>query len=209
MICCCITLLIAAQGSVTDTLWTENTEHYSISVYYPDIALENEAIGERLEMFVSERMQGFKDNFEECFQDDDTPRMEWILEIKFKHEPSPDSMICIVAWKWDYMGGAHGNTWTQAFIFDQATDSVLGVVELLGSQAEFEAFAEEVMIQLNEMPLDKDWIDRGASPTPENYHTVFPVPDENGGIAGYTVIFPQYQVCCYSAGPIEVYVPVE
>jgi len=208
MICCYIALLIAAQGSVTDTLWTENTEYYSISVHYPDIALENEVVGDRLEEFASGRIQGFKDNFEECFPDD-PPMTEWILEMSFNHEPSPDSMICIDSWMWSYTGGAHGNSWTQAFIFDQATDSVLGVVELLGSLAEFEAFAEEVMIQLNEMPLHKDWIDRGASPTLENYHTVIPVPDENGGIAGYTVTFPPYQVCSYAAGSVEVYIPVE
>jgi hypothetical protein len=208
MFCCCIALLIAAQSSVTDTLWTENTEHYSISVYYPDIALENEAVGERLEEYASGQIQAFKNNFEECFRYN--PLLTgWILEICFTHEPSPDSMICILAWRWSYTGGAHGNTWTQAFLFDQVTDSVMGPVELLGGQAEFEAFAEEVMVQLNEMLDGKGWIEDGASATIENYHTVLPAPDENGGIAGYMVIFPPYQVTCYAAGPVEVYVPVE
>lgn len=65
------------------------------------------------------------------------------------------------------------------------------------------------MVQLNELHVDEGWVERGASPTPENYHTLFPVPDENGDIAGYTVIFPPYQVDCYACGPSEVYVPVE
>ncbi len=205
---CCIALLIAAQGSPNDTLWTENTEHYSISVYYPAIALENEAVGERLEEFTSGQIQGFKDNFEECFQDD--PLLTgWNLEINITHEPSPDSMICILGWMWDYTGGAHGNSWTQAFIFDLAADSLIGPVELLGGQTEFEAFAEEVMVQLDEMLVDEGWVERGASPTIENYHTVLPMPDENGGIAGYAVIFPPYQVACYACGTVEVFVPVD
>lgn len=208
MICCCIALLVAVQGSLTDTLWTENTEHYSISVSYPACALENETAGERLEEYASGKIQNFKDSFEDYFQDDPLP-MEWNLEITFIHEPSPDGMLCIVAWIWDYSGGAHGNSWTQAFVFDLATDSLIGPVELLGSQTEFENFAEEVMVQLNELHIDKGWVERGASPTPENYHTLFPVPDENGGIAGYTVIFPPYQVACYACGPSEVYIPAD
>ncbi|MCK4807695.1 MAG: hypothetical protein KAT09_08610, partial [Candidatus Aegiribacteria sp.] len=82
MICCCIALLIAAQGSLTDTLWTENTEYYSISVHYPSTTLENEAAGERLEEFASGQIQNFKDDFEVYFQDD--PLLTgWTLEINF------------------------------------------------------------------------------------------------------------------------------
>ena len=205
---CCIALLIAAQGSITDTLWTVNNEYYSISVNYPSEALVNDAVEERLDEYASEQIQIFKDSFKEYFRDD--PFMiEWNLEINFTHEPSPDGMLCIIAWIWDYCGGAHGNSWTQAFVFDLATDSLIGPVELLGSRAEFESFAEEVMVQLNELHEDEDWIERGASPTIENYHTLYPVPDENGGIAGYTVIFPPYQVACYARGSSEVYVPVD
>lgn len=213
MFCYCIALLIAAQGSLTDTLWTENNERYSISVNYPTVALVNEAAGERLEEFASGQIQNFKDNFKEFFQDDPI-LMGWNLEICFTHEPSPDGMICILAWMWSYEGGAHGNTWTQAFIFDLATDSLLGPVELLGSQAEFETFAEEVKLQLlelldNEGWVDEGWVKEGSSPTQENYHSVIPVPDENGGIAGYTVFFPPYQVACYACGTIEVFVPAD
>ncbi|MCK5115541.1 MAG: DUF4163 domain-containing protein [Candidatus Aegiribacteria sp.] len=208
MICCCIALLITAQGSLADTLWTENTEYYSISVDYPAVALENEAAGERLEEFASGQIQNFKDSFEEYFKDDPL-QMEWNLEINFTHEPSPDGMLCIIAWMWSYTGGVHGNSWTRAFVFDLANYSVIGPVELLGGQTEFETFAEEVMVQLNELLMDEGWIEEGASPTAENYHTVFPVPDENGGIAGYTVLFPPYQVECYAYGTVEVYVPAD
>jgi len=208
MLYCCIVLLVTAQGSVNDTLWTENTEYYSISVRYPAAVLEYEPAGERLDEFATHQIQSFKDNFEEYFQDDPLPP-EWYLEINFIHEPSPDGMLCIIAWLWDYTGGAHGNSWTQAFVFDLATDSIIGPVELLGGQAAFETFSENVIVQLNEMLVDDVWTERGASPNPENYHTLFPVPDENGSIAGYTVIFPPYQVACYANGTVEVYGPVE
>ncbi|MEN8209589.1 MAG: RsiV family protein, partial [Candidatus Fermentibacteria bacterium] len=95
-----------------------------------------------------------------------------------------------------------------AFVFDIDTDSLIGPVELLGGQTDFEAFAEEVLVQLDEQFMDEAWVEDGASPTPENYHTVLPMPNEDGGIAGYAVIFPPYQVACYACGTVEVFVPV-
>ncbi|MCK5115547.1 MAG: DUF4163 domain-containing protein [Candidatus Aegiribacteria sp.] len=208
MFFCCIALLIAAQGTPNDTLWTESNEYCSISVHYPTVALENEAVGERLEDFASGLIQSFKEQLKVEFQDD--PLLTgWSLEINFTHEPSPEGMICILAWNGGYTGGAHGNSWTQSFIFDLAAGAFIGPVELLGSQAELEAFAEKVMVQLDETLIDEAWLEDGASPTIENYHTVFPVPDENGGIAGYTVIFSPYQVACYATGSVEVYIPAE
>ncbi len=208
MFFCCIALLITIEGSVADTLWTEKTEHYSISVYYPAIALENVIIGDRLEEFASEKIQTFKDNLEEYFLDD--PLMsDWYLEIRFTHEPSPDDIVCLLACVWDYTGGAHGNSWTQAFPFDLTTETFAGPVELLGGQTEFETFAEKVMLQLDEILIDEGWIENGASAVPENYHSVLPVPDEDGDIAGYLVIFPPYQVACYASGTVDVYVPLE
>ena len=208
MFCFCIVLLIAAQGLPDDTHWTEDTNHYSISVYYPASALENGAVGEKIKKFASEQIKSFKELFMEYFKD--YPLLtEWNLDINFIHEPSPDSMICILAWMWSYTGGPHGNSWTRAFIFDLSSDSFIGPVELLGGQTEFESFVEEVTAQLLEILDDEAYYQEGAYPTPENYHSVLPVPDENGGIAGYTVIFPPYQVACYARGPVEVYVPAD
>lgn len=59
MFYCCIALLITTRCSITDTLWTETGEGYSISVNYPEIALEYETIGNRLEEFASEQNKQF------------------------------------------------------------------------------------------------------------------------------------------------------
>jgi hypothetical protein len=208
MFFCCIAVLITAQGSLTDTLWTDSTEHYSVSVHYPEVALENQAVGGVLEEYATDQVQDFMDLFEEYYADD--PLLSGLyLSVNFKNEPSPDGLLCITAYVWDYTGGAHGNSTNRAFVFDLATDSLLGPVELLGGQAEFEAFAEEVIEKLNETMVDESWVVLGASPLVENYHTVIPVPDDDGGIAGYTVIFPPYQAACYACGPVEVFIPSE
>lgn len=206
---CFALILTAFQGSPADTLWTEETEHYSITVSYPEIALENPAIGDLLEEYAQGQVDNFVRQFKE-YELFDPLASEWYLELDFVLQESPDGMICILAWVWDYSGGAHGNSMTQSFNFDLNTGETIGVVELLGGQKQFEAFAAEVISSLKgDQFYDQGWVERGASSDLQNYHTVFPVPDENGGISGYTVLFPPYQVDCYASGTIEVYIPAE
>ncbi|MBN2585679.1 MAG: hypothetical protein JXR55_00150, partial [Candidatus Fermentibacteraceae bacterium] len=150
----------------------------------------------------------FRDDFQEYCVDDPFP-IEWTMEITITHEPSPDGIVCLIAWTYEYSGGAHGNTWTRAFVYEKDAGSFIDPLELLGGQEEFQAFADEVMLQLRGMLDDEGWIEEGASPSLENYHTLLPVPDEDGGIAGYHVIFPPYQVASYVMGCVDVYVPPE
>jgi len=99
---------------------------------------------------------------------------------------------------------------TTAFLYDLQAEAFINTIELLGGQERFEAFAEKVIeTLLSEDYYVSDWVERGASADLQNYQTVVPVPDENGDIAGYTVLFPPYQVDCYASGTVEVYGPVE
>lgn len=200
-------MLIIAQGVPEDTLWTDEREGYTISIKYPEVSLEMEVIGNRLEEYAEGQISDFRDMYEEYYFEEYP--IEWTLETTFTQEPSPEGLICLMAWTWEYSGGAHGNTWTHSFIYDEASESFFGPVELLGGEEEFRSFAEEVIRQVSEEQVDDGWVEEGASADPENYHSIVPVPDENGGIAGYTVYFPPYQVACYACGMIEAYVPVD
>lgn len=201
-------LLLASPGSPADTLWTDAGEGYDITVHYPETALETDVIGDTLQAFAEENVEGFMESYGEYFSEE--LGMDWTLEMNFTHEPSPTGMVCIIAWMWEYTGGAHGNTWTRAFVYDEELEHFLDPVEILGGWREFEDYTREVRRQLHGMDLDSDWVEEGASNEPEtNYHTLVPVPDEDGGIAGYRVIFPPYQVAAYVYGPIEIYVPAD
>jgi len=202
-------LALAIQGMLSDTLWTESAEGYSFNVAYPEVALENTALGDRLEEYAQGQVTQLRGCYYKYFQDD--PFLpDFDMELIFTHEPSPNGYICILAWLWEYTGGAHGNTMTQAFIYDITEERFINTVELLGGEERFEAFAEGVVefLQSDEY-YDPGWVERGASPDPQNYHSVIPVPGENGEITGYTVLFPPYQVDCYASGTIEVFVPVD
>lgn len=208
MLFCCVLMLLAQQGSIEGNDYVEAAEGYSISIHYPDIALENSMIGDSLEAYARKQVMEFRDYVEEYMQDDPfLPQCS--LEINFTHEPSPDGMVCIMAWTWEYSGGAHGNSWTRAFVYDEELGDFIGPVELLGGEEEFEAFAQEAMDRLNGMFDDEGWIEEGASADPANYHSLMPIPDGEGGTAGYHVIFPPYQVAAYVFGPVELYFPPE
>ncbi|OPL19606.1 MAG: hypothetical protein AVO35_09840 [Candidatus Aegiribacteria sp. MLS_C] len=201
-------MLLAPRASIEGSDWAEAGDGYSISVHYSDAAMENRAIGDSLEAYVSKQVPAFRARFDEYSLDD--PFMpQWNLEITFTDEPSPDGLVCVMAWTWEYSGGAHGNSWTRAFVYDLELEDFIGPVELLGGEEEFGAFADSVMARLNGILDDEGWIEEGASADPDNYHSLLPLPDGEGGTAGYRVIFPPYQVAAYVFGPIDLYFPPE
>ncbi len=202
-----ILMVCVAQLSVSDTLWTEEAEGYQIEVFFPVIALENEYVGNTLQEYALEQVESFKEQFNNHYASEPVT-MEWALDLRFVHVPSPDGLACIVVWYWAYTGGAHGNSTTQSINFNLLDSSLISILELLGGEMEFELFASSVLARLKEIGVEGDWAERGASADIQNYHTVFPVPSENGGISGYTVIFPPYQVASYAAGPVEVFIPI-
>ncbi len=201
-----ILMVFAAQFSVNDTLWTEEGEGYQIEVHFPSLVLRNEYVRETLEDMANGQIESFKEEFREYYTDEHHT-IEWVLDLRFVHKPSPEDMACIVNWTWAFTGGAHGSSNTQSIIFNLSDSSLISTMELLGGEESFKLFAASVLARLQEIGVEDAWAEQGASADIQNYHTVYPVPDENGGISGYTVIFPTYQVACYAAGPIEVSIP--
>ncbi len=204
-----ILMVFVTQLSISDTLWTVEAEGYEIEVLFPEIALENEYVRNTLEEYALEQIESFEEIFRSHHIDEDEPVgcYRWSKRLSLVHEPSPEGMVCILAWHTSYCGGMHSNTVVQSLVFDLNDSSLISTLELLGGEMEFELFASSVIYKLLEIHSFKSWIKSGASADIRNYHTVYPVPDVNGGILGYTVIFHPYQVASYAAGPIEVFIP--
>lgn len=200
--CFTVILLLAS-----DRVWTQEGNGFTVTVTHDASIPIVPALEEALSGFASSNIGDFRRNFEEVTADYPEP-MPWNLEISFTHEPSPNGMVCVMAWIWQYTGGAHGNTWTMAFIFDEARGAVIEPSTLFHSREEFAAFADIVMKSLKQELGEDFWIEEGAAATPENYHSLLPVPDESGAVGGYRVIFPPYQVAPYVFGPQEVFVPL-
>ena len=200
-------LLVSLQFAVTDCSWTDSGDGYSVEVYYPEIAVENDTVGTVLEEYVTEKVDTFMEHYHEYY--DESHGMEWTLEFNITEQPAPQGLICVLAWVWEYSGGAHGNSWTRGYVFDAETGELLDPVQILGGQEEFQEFAVEVIDRLEAQIGDDHWIERGAAADPENYHTLLPVPDDNGELESYRVVFPPYQVAAYVYGPVEVEIPAD
>ncbi len=198
-------MFIAAQGSMLDTQWTESGENYSILVQFPDIALENEMITGKLEEHAFNCIDAFKDNLP-IYAEENPSDTCFSMELTFTQEPAPDSMICILANSWNYIGGPHYASGVCVFLLDQRTETFMRTIELLGGEDELRFFLKKVRVLLfNMMTLDAERIRRRTY----NYNAVLPVPNENGGIAGYKAIFPPYYFSQTMGESFEVFVPVE
>lgn len=190
-----------------DSLWTEEAPGYTISVSFEGSLLSDSVLAGLLK----EHAEGLVGDFRRACIDliTEYPEpMPWSLEVSYTHEPSPRGLICALAWMWDYTGGAHGNSWTAAFVFDTEGDSLVDPLSFFPDREAFASFAGDVARNLRQELGEDFWIERGASPTADNYRCMLPVPDSTGAVLGYRVLFPPYQVAPYAWGPQEVFIPV-
>ncbi len=208
MSCLYSALLLVVAGSATDSLWTETGEGYSISVSFPGAALEIPVLADALSEYASGQVRAFRNNYKSVTRDYPEP-MDWSLDITFTLEPSPDGLVCLLAWSWEYSGGAHGNSWSVSFIYDIENEVFVEPTDLFRDPSEFAALAESAARILREQLGEDHWIEAGTAPSPENYRCLLPVPDSTGAVAGYSVIFAPYQVAPYVYGPQEVFIPLE
>lgn len=190
-----------------DSLWTEEAPGYTISVSCDGNLLDDPVLAGLLGEYAAGQVEAFRTNFTDLTSEYPEP-MPWNLEISFTHEPSPNGLICALAWIWEYSGGAHGNTWTRAFVFDTEGDTLVAPLSFFPDGEAFSSFASVVRKNLRQELGEDFWIEDGASPTAENYLCLLPVPDSTGAVRGHRVIFPPYQVAPYVFGPQEVIIPL-
>lgn len=196
----------AAAGPV-DTLWTEEGEGFQISVLLPDPACTDPVLFYMLSEYAHGQVAGFRDSFKALGGDGFEESMDWILEVTATLEPSPGGLACAMVQAWEYTGGAHGNSWSRAFVVETVTGLEVAPSGLFESTVEFTRFAEAVKAQLLANLGEEFWIEGGSAASDENYRSLLPVPDEAGRTAGYRVIFDPYQVAPYAFGPQEVFIP--
>jgi hypothetical protein len=102
-----------------------------------------------------------------------------------------------------YLGGAHPGSYHRSVNYDFTTGRVLSLGDLFVPGAPYlERIAEYCIGQLNQR-LDFEIWDDGATPIPENYQ-VWSITAE-----GLLVVFDEYQVAPYAAGPQRVVVPYD
>ncbi len=132
-------------------------------------------------------------------------RYEFILTAS-SYAPSAGAL----SWRldaWSFTGGAHGGTESESFVYDRSSGKRLALSDLFKPGTPYlRELSRRAMAQrlARAVPgVDKDWLDRGAGPDPENYR-LFAL---DGG--DLVVRFPAYQVAPYSEGPQDFRAPLK
>jgi hypothetical protein len=176
---------------------------WETSVTFPEEARDVTPVGDSLRVYA----EGLLDEFRELMADWIEGSPNGSMDITFTREPSPEGFLCLMAWIWEYSGGAHGMSWNVAFVFDTEAGGFVDPVSLLGDSAAFAGFAaaaRDTLLARFGTGADTAWIEEGTAPISGNYTSLLPVPDQMGRISGFRVFFAPYQVAPYVAGPQEV-----
>jgi len=184
------------------TLWADSGHMHTATVEYPQVAYEVPAIGDTLVEFA----RGFLEPFLHRLAEVDDSRASWEMEIRFRREPSPDDLVCLMAYIYAYEGGAHGMSWSRSWVYNPG-EGFIDPVSMLGDSADFAAFAAAVRdTLLARLDSDSSWIVDGTLPERSNYSALLPLPDSGRGSGGFRVDFSPYQVAPYVFGAPQVVV---
>ncbi|MFO7950627.1 MAG: hypothetical protein R6U36_09690 [Candidatus Fermentibacteraceae bacterium] len=182
--------------------WADSGHMYTVTVEYPQVAYEVPAIGDTLVEFA----RGFLEPFFGRLGEVDGSPVPWEMEIRFRREPSPDGLVCLMAHIYAYEGGAHGMNWSSSWVYSRR-EGFIDPVSMLGDSADFAAFAAAVRdTLLDRLDSDSSWIVEGTLPEPSNYKALLPLPDSGRGVRGFRVDFSPYQVAPYVFGAPQVIV---
>jgi hypothetical protein len=203
-----------------------DTPHYEYEIDYPAIDPKENALRTALR----DLAEGAKHDFVATApKDGDEDEHKYTLSMTFEEIARTADLVAVDLEGAEYTGGVHGNPYSRVLLYDRRGDRMIGLADLFDDpDAALDAlstaaitqlredFAQEIAQSRSEMqtsgrtgvPFDRDeWIQRGAAPSKENFHSVAPVLD-GPRIGSLSIRFDPYQVAPYSDGMPTVEIPV-
>lgn len=128
-------------------------------------------------------------------------------EVSYDVILANDDLISISISDYTFMGGAHGGTSSNPINYDLKNNRELKLADIFEPNSDYLKVISDYAIAdlkktVGDMSDDK-WLSEGAAPKDENYRSW------NLTKKGLMVIFDQYQVAAYAAGPQQVIVPYD
>lgn len=120
----------------------------------------------------------------------ETESFPWSLDISYKKYES-DFIVSYIVQGYEYTGGAHGNSYLQAFNYDKKTGKKIGVENIVSSKDTF-----DVLAALADKALVVEYPE-GSNNNPKNWSVWY---SDNGSV---TFIFAPYQIAPYAVGQQE------
>lgn len=176
-----------------------------IEIDYPLEVRDNPALESAVDEFINGHRAEFLINFGEYGMEFWSPG-PWTLNISHELYRYQDTLLTYNFIIYEYAGGAHGITYFHTITFDQSTDQVLSLEDILSDDPQaLDSLAQNVQQRLVDQlgdSTDPEWIQDGAGPELDNYRN-FALSDE-----ALLIFFPPYQVAAYAVGPQTVEVPL-
>ena len=214
----CLVLLVLltwvtawAQATIQSQKIVEKKARYAISIRYPQLSLSgNPGVQQRLNALLKQNAQRMVEVFRAEYRQSGTnlPKDSppWSLESEYTLEYETDRLLVLSQHGYEYTGGAHGMPLMEAFILDLQTGKRLQLKDLFKPRSPYlkllSDYSRKALASKNkdELLSDTDWIQRGTTPTANNFSVVFPTQK------GLLIRFPPYQVAAYASGMQEVMV---
>lgn len=175
---------------------------YEIKCQFPTF---NESLGPNaanlnkiIEKLIEEKVNESKSGFEKR---ETKSKMGSYLNIGYTvHHPSKNILSVVFAIESYSKGAAHPNHWTHTLTYDLKSGKSMSLAKVLNNDTNYLRKISNICIaQLKKKKgLDEYWIKNGAGPKKENYSSFF--LDKSG----IEIIFDEYKVGPYSAGPQSV-----
>ncbi|MDO8530476.1 MAG: DUF3298 and DUF4163 domain-containing protein [bacterium] len=216
-------VVVSEEGITADTVAHETKTHteeskeffYNISLQYPEFSeIKNTAAQTKINEDVKSAAFKAAEDFKKeiiCSAESKTTAPPCELIVEFKHfEIVSQKILSLGALYYYYTQGAHGSSVYVFSNYNLVDGSTVGWKSVFKDDSPYinaisEYSKKELVKKLTtgeDSLSDEGWITDGTKPTEENYNTnVGFTPD------GLIILFQQYQVAAYAAGPQELAIP--
>jgi len=214
--------LFQISEKIIDFSEESKQDNYKISYKYPEFSgIKNEAAQNKINESIKNSAYFYADKFKSdakinCdFSGLGEYAPSWMCEfdVAFNdYKITANEILSVQMEYYQFTGGAHGNTNYVITNYDIKTGEKIDWRQIFLMNSDFFQKISELSFKnlkekltTGETPLSNDeWIKEGTAPNEENYNT-------NVGFTenGLLIIFQQYQVAPYAAGPQEVIIPYQ
>jgi hypothetical protein len=175
-----------------------------IDIKYPLELIQYPFVEQTVDQFLTESRSQFVADFSAYGAEAWSPG-SWGLYIDYETFQFSPVVLSLKFTISNYMGGAHGNSYFQTYLFDLAQERILTLDDVFVPGADIVSILAPVVqsdlaAQQGEF-ADTQWIQEGTSSL-DAYMNFVITPDT------LFFFFPPYQVAAYAVGPLTVQIPL-
>lgn len=187
--------------SVESEKITDKHKTYSLKINYPQIKDKKaegvKAFNKMIKDYAVKKKAEFIDEAKKEYNPQ-TPT--WSMDYTYEVHLKTDSFISLMMNGCVYTGGAHPYTELNPVNYNLKTGKNLKLKDVFKKDSDYlKKLSKNCIDELKKKGVsDSEWIEKGAAPKEKNYDKFYFIE------GALVIVFPQYQVAPYVAGPQEI-----